>query len=58
MLSSEVDEVDRRLIRCLLDSPRASYAELARATGVGETTARPVPIGSPRHLNPPIPDLR
>jgi Lrp/AsnC family transcriptional regulator, regulator for asnA, asnC and gidA len=40
MLSSEVDEVDRRLIRCLLDSPRASYAELARATGVGETTAR------------------
>ncbi len=35
-----VDEVDRRLIRCMLDNPRASYAELARATGVGETTAR------------------
>jgi Lrp/AsnC family transcriptional regulator, regulator for asnA, asnC and gidA len=40
MVTPEVDEVDRRLIRCLLDSPRASYAELARTTGVGETTAR------------------
>ncbi len=40
MPSSEIDEVDRRLIRCMLDNPRASYAELARATGVAETTAR------------------
>ncbi len=40
MPNSGIDEVDRRLIRCMLDSPRASYAELARATGVGETTAR------------------
>jgi Lrp/AsnC family transcriptional regulator for asnA, asnC and gidA len=40
MVSPEVDEVDRRLIRCLLDSPRASYADLARSTGIGETTAR------------------
>ena len=40
MPGSDIDEIDRRLIRCMLDSPRASYAELARATGVGETTAR------------------
>jgi DNA-binding Lrp family transcriptional regulator len=35
-----IDTVDLRLVRHLLESPRASYAELARHTGVSETTAR------------------
>jgi Lrp/AsnC family transcriptional regulator, regulator for asnA, asnC and gidA len=36
----DVDETDLRLVRYLLNNPRASYAEVARATGVSETTAR------------------
>ncbi len=35
-----VDEVDLNLIRTLQDDPRASYADLARVTGVSQTTAR------------------
>lgn len=35
-----VDDLDRRLIRCLQDNPRASYATIARITGVSETTVR------------------
>lgn len=35
-----VDEVDLNLIRTLQDDPRASYADLARLTGVSQTTAR------------------
>jgi DNA-binding Lrp family transcriptional regulator len=35
-----VDALDLRLVRQLLESPRASYADLARGTGVSETTAR------------------
>lgn len=34
------DETDLLLIRILQDSPRASYAELARSIGIGETTAK------------------
>jgi len=35
-----IDTIDLRLVRYLLESPRASYADLARNTGVSETTAR------------------
>lgn len=35
-----VSATDLRLIAHLLDSPRASYADLARHTGVSETTAK------------------
>jgi Lrp/AsnC family transcriptional regulator, regulator for asnA, asnC and gidA len=35
-----VSSTDLDLVRCLLESPRASYAELARQTGVSETTAK------------------
>lgn len=35
-----VDAIDLRLVRHLLESPRASYADLARSIGVSETTAR------------------
>lgn len=35
-----VDGVDLRLIRCLQENPRASYAEIARLTGVSDTTVR------------------
>lgn len=36
----DVDDVDIHLVRLLLDAPRASYADLARATGVSETTVK------------------
>ncbi|HUG14057.1 MAG TPA: Lrp/AsnC family transcriptional regulator [Thermomicrobiales bacterium] len=36
----EVDSIDRQLIRLLQERPRASYAELARASGVPESTVR------------------
>jgi Lrp/AsnC family transcriptional regulator, regulator for asnA, asnC and gidA len=35
-----VDDVDRRIIRCLQDEPRASYAKIARQTSVSEATVR------------------
>lgn len=35
-----VDLLDLRLIRCLQENPRASYATIARITGVSETTVR------------------
>lgn len=36
----DVDETDLTLVHHLLESPRASYAELARVTGLSETTVR------------------
>ena len=36
----DVDQVDLTLVRCLLDNPRASYAEVSRVTGVSETTVK------------------
>jgi DNA-binding Lrp family transcriptional regulator len=36
----EVDAVDLILVRVMLDEPRASYAELARAAGIAESTAK------------------
>jgi DNA-binding Lrp family transcriptional regulator len=38
MLGVSADDLD--LVRCLLENPRASYADLARQTGVSETTAK------------------
>lgn len=35
-----VNDGDLGLIRCLLEHPRASYADLARKTGISETKAR------------------
>lgn len=35
-----VDDLDRFLIRCLQDSPRATYATIARQTNVSETTVK------------------
>lgn len=37
---SDLANGDLSLIKCLLESPRASYAELARSTGMSETTAK------------------
>ena len=37
---ASVDTTDRQLIRLLQDNPRSSYAELARAAGISESTAR------------------
>jgi Lrp/AsnC family transcriptional regulator, regulator for asnA, asnC and gidA len=35
-----VDEIDRQIIRCMQDDPRASYASIARQVDVSETTVR------------------
>lgn len=35
-----IDNLDRKLIRCLQDHPRAAYATIARETGVSETTVK------------------
>lgn len=35
-----VDSIDRQLIRLLQEKPRASYAELARLSGIPESTVR------------------
>ena len=35
-----VDDLDRFLIRCLQDDPRATYATIARMTDVSETTVK------------------
>lgn len=35
-----VSQTDLRLIRCLQDNPRASYAQISRITGISETTTR------------------
>jgi len=35
-----VDDLDLRLIRCLQEDPRASYAKIAREVNVSETTVR------------------
>lgn len=35
-----IDKVDLRLIRCLQESPRASYATIARMSGIPGTTVR------------------
>ena len=37
---ASVDATDFRLIRCLQENPRASYATIARITGLSETTVR------------------
>ena len=37
---ASADLTDLRLIRCLQEDPRASYAEIARRAGTSETTAR------------------
>lgn len=39
-MADSIDLVDLRLIRYLQDHPRASYSQVARETGVSETTAR------------------
>ena len=36
----DVDSIDLILVRSMLDEPRASYAELARAAGIAESTAK------------------
>lgn len=36
----ETNSNDLHLVRCLLEDPRASYADLARKTGMSETTTR------------------
>jgi Lrp/AsnC family transcriptional regulator, regulator for asnA, asnC and gidA len=36
----QVDQVDIRIVRFMTDNPRASYAEVARAINVSQTTAR------------------
>jgi Lrp/AsnC family transcriptional regulator, regulator for asnA, asnC and gidA len=36
----DIDDVDLELVRNLLNSPRATYAELSRTTGVSETTVK------------------
>lgn len=35
-----LDQTGFRIVRYILDNPRASYAEIARATGIAETTVR------------------
>src|SRR5690606_10470918 len=35
-----INDLDRFLIRCLQDNPRASYATIARMTDVSETTVK------------------
>ncbi len=37
---AQLDRTDQLVIRCLQDNPRASYAEIARLTGISETTVR------------------
>lgn len=39
-MTTSIDATDRQLIRLLQDNPRASHAELARATGISESTVR------------------
>lgn len=39
-MKEPIDNVDRKLVRCLQDHPRASYAQIARSTGVSEATVR------------------
>jgi Lrp/AsnC family transcriptional regulator, regulator for asnA, asnC and gidA len=36
----QVDHVDIKIVRFMTENPRASYAEVARAIGVSQTTAR------------------
>ena len=40
IMNEQLDELDRQIVRYLLNAPRATYAEVARATGVSETTVR------------------
>lgn len=39
-MKEPIDRVDRLLVRALQDDPRASYAQIARNTGVSEATVR------------------
>lgn len=39
-MKEPIDLLDRLLVRALQDNPRASYAQIARATGVSEATVR------------------
>ena len=37
---NEISKIDLELVRCLLENPRASFADMARQTGVSETTVK------------------
>jgi Lrp/AsnC family transcriptional regulator, regulator for asnA, asnC and gidA len=61
MRDRDIDDVDLELVRQLLSAPRATYAELSRATGVSETTVkrRVEALFDARIITPAvIPDVR
>lgn len=39
-MTESVSALDRKIIRCMQDEPRASYAKIARQTGASEATIR------------------